>query len=193
MPFDINMKDVAGQNALYTGCQIGNQRLIDTLLKYQVVLHRPSEGSRVELAPATTRHQPLPSSESEQKLSDPSNPSTSPNKRRVSEGIQGIISKLSIVTNQNLIASKRVENMVCPIDVNAYCEDYQTPLHVAVKQRNHVIATMLLNAKADANLPIHPSPNSCGGSSGQGTLNRRNSQNKNKRKEDSSSALVEGM
>jgi len=43
------------------------------------------------------------------------------------------------------------------VDVNAYCEDYQTALHVAVKQKNHAIATALLNAKADPNLLILPS------------------------------------
>ncbi|OXA37186.1 Leucine-rich repeat serine/threonine-protein kinase 1 [Folsomia candida] len=180
MPFDINMKDVSGQNALYIACQMGNQRLIDTLLKHRVEVRKLGEKRRATIQP----------SESEQNFADLTK-NTSPNKRRVSESIQGIISKLSLATNQNLISLKRSENLLCPIDVNAYCEDYQTPLHVVVKQRNHAIATMLLNAKADPNLPILPSPNN---SAGTGTINRSKNpadQRCIKRKDEASTALLE--
>lgn len=94
MPFDINTKDVSGQNALYIACQMGNQRLIDTLLKHRVEVRKLGEQRRRTIQP----------SESEQNLEQAKN--TSPNKRRVSEGIQGIISKLSLATNQNLSSSK---------------------------------------------------------------------------------------
>lgn len=95
MPFDINMKDVSGQNALYIACQMGNQRLIDTLLKHRVEVRKLGEKRRATIQP----------SESEQNFADLTK-NTSPNKRRVSESIQGIISKLSLATNQNLISLK---------------------------------------------------------------------------------------
>jgi Leucine-rich repeat (LRR) protein len=80
--------------------------------------------------------------------------------------------------------------------VNAYCEDYQTPLHVAVKQRSHAIATMLLTAKADPNIPILPSPSSVSGSFGHHSHNTHHHPSnvelqRKHRKEESSTALVE--
>ena len=36
MPFDINKKDVTGQSALYLACYVGNQKLVDILIKYRV-------------------------------------------------------------------------------------------------------------------------------------------------------------
>lgn len=40
MAFDINMKDVTGQSALYLACYVGNQKLVDLLLKHRVQGHR---------------------------------------------------------------------------------------------------------------------------------------------------------
>lgn len=36
MAFDINTKDVTGQSALYLACYVGNQKLVDLLLKHRV-------------------------------------------------------------------------------------------------------------------------------------------------------------
>lgn len=36
MAFDINMKDVTGQSALYLACYVGNQKLVDLLLKHRI-------------------------------------------------------------------------------------------------------------------------------------------------------------
>lgn len=180
MPFDINLKDVSGQNALYIACQMGNQRLVDTLLKHKVEFRKIGEKRQ-------STSKPVSQSESEQNLSGSgeSEKATSPTKKRLSEGIQGILQKLSLVTNQNLVGVKKQENLICPIDINAYCEDYQTALHVAVKQRSHVIASSLLNAKADANLSILPAPNSASASS------PFDHQSRGKRRVESSTALVE--
>jgi len=100
MPFDINLKDVSGQNTLYITCQMGNQRLVDMLLKYRV------ESRKIGESPKTRK--PVTPSESDRNLveSTKDSKSSSPNKRRVSEGIQGIISKLSVATNQKLITAK---------------------------------------------------------------------------------------
>jgi ankyrin repeat protein len=103
MPFDINMKDVSGQNALYIACQMGNQRLVDALLKHRVEVRKLGEPRK-----------PIGPSESEINLAEAAK-STSPTKRRVSDGIKGIISRLSVLTNQNLSPSK-----VRPIDYSQY-------------------------------------------------------------------------
>ena len=94
MPFDINLKDVSMQNALYIACQMGNQRLVDTLLKHRVEVRKPGENPR-----------PIQPSESETNFQDATK-NSSPTKRKVSEGIQELISKLSLATNQNLNALK---------------------------------------------------------------------------------------
>jgi len=36
VPFDINTKDVNGQTVLYLACLLGNLKIVDILLKYQV-------------------------------------------------------------------------------------------------------------------------------------------------------------
>ena len=119
MLFDINHKDVSDQSSLYIACQMGNPRLVDILLKFRV----PKKGCTESVA-------------------------TSPTKGKVSQGIQGIISRLSLASNQPR------KDLISPIDVNLYSEESQTPLHVAVKARNYGIATSLLAAGADPNLPI---------------------------------------
>lgn len=45
MAFDINMKDVTGQSALYLACYVGNQKLVDLLLKHRVQGHRVKVGT----------------------------------------------------------------------------------------------------------------------------------------------------
>ena len=99
MAFDINMKDVSDQNALYIACQMGNQRLVETLLKYRVEGRKPGELAE------SVKASPIQSPESQ---TDKSKSMTSPNKKRLSEGIQGILNKLSIATNQNLVPGSRV-------------------------------------------------------------------------------------
>ena len=136
MAFDINCTDVSGQTALYIACQMGNARLVQVLLKFRIPVKETPQQSPTE-----------------------PEPSTSPTKSRLSEGIQGILSKLSLATNQNLVTGRPTKpNLVSPLNLNIYCEDFQTALHLAVKQGNHTIASSLLAAKADPNLPIHPPP-----------------------------------
>lgn len=45
MAFDINMKDVTGQSALYLACYVGNQKLVDLLLKHRVQGRRVKVGT----------------------------------------------------------------------------------------------------------------------------------------------------
>ena len=39
------MKDVTGQSALYLACYVGNQKLVDLLLKHRVQGHRVKVGT----------------------------------------------------------------------------------------------------------------------------------------------------
>jgi ankyrin repeat protein len=102
LPFDINLKDVSGQTALYIACQMGNQKLVDILL-HNKVQGRPKDGNVNVKCPTPKTEQPPPET--------PTSPvseagSGSPGKKRViSEGIQGILSKLSLATKQNLTAA----------------------------------------------------------------------------------------
>lgn len=40
MPFDLNMKDVSGQNVVYVASFLGNYRMVDMLLKFRVKASR---------------------------------------------------------------------------------------------------------------------------------------------------------
>jgi len=96
MAFDINLKDVSGQNALYIACQMGNPRLVESLLKYRVPCRKIGEPKKEANLQSPIKEEP---SEKEQPKS------ASPTKRRVSDGIAGIISRLSVLTHQNLSSS----------------------------------------------------------------------------------------
>ena len=40
MPFDLNMKDVTGQNVLYVASFLGNYKMVELLLKFRVKASR---------------------------------------------------------------------------------------------------------------------------------------------------------
>lgn len=113
LPFDINMKDVSGQTALYIACQMGNQKLVDILLHHKVQ-GRPKHGKcstpKIEQQPPPAETSTSPSSET-----GLASGNGSPGKKRViAEGIQGILSKLSLATKQNLTAAApKVGQILC--------------------------------------------------------------------------------
>lgn len=151
LPFDINLKDVSGQTALYITCQMGNQKIVDILLRYKVEGKSPDEIKAEAIAKKSSKAS---------SPTDGTNKESPTKKRVISEGIQGIMSKLSLASNQNLaaIAKKKPENLVCPFDINTYCEDYQTALHAAVKGRHSIIVSLLLQHGADPNMPLKTIP-----------------------------------
>jgi hypothetical protein len=77
MPFDINERDATGQNILYMACLVGNKKLLDVILKFKV------KATRIQVDDEAT-----PVSES--------NSVVSPTRRRISDGIQSILSKLNL-------------------------------------------------------------------------------------------------
>ncbi|XP_015840648.1 leucine-rich repeat serine/threonine-protein kinase 1 isoform X3 [Tribolium castaneum] len=137
MPFDINERDATGQNILYMACLVGNKKLLDVILKFKV------KATRIQADDEVT-----PVSESSVVLS--------PTKRRISDGIQSILSKLNL-SRDNSSESDVDPNssMICPLRIDMYCNNNtETALHAAIKGKHYDIALALLNAGANSNAVI---------------------------------------
>ena len=111
---------------MYMACCIGNLRMVDLLLEYKVK------------AVSTTL--PPPEEESESEHSSP---------RHKSLNLSMLISKFQ--SKEEVLKSN--EAWVKPVDLDLYCNhETETALHVAVRQRQHAIASHLLAAGALPNL-----------------------------------------
>ncbi|KAG8224988.1 hypothetical protein J437_LFUL005999, partial [Ladona fulva] len=161
LPFDINHKDVTGQTSLYQACYLGNKKLVDLFLKYKVKAYR--------IKPAEEKQE---SEEESESVYD----AVSPTRRRISHGIQSIMSKLNL-NNGELWNNSEVglggwrtgrrgsnarECMFSPLQVNIHCNNgAETALHAAVREGHHSIVNSLLSVGgADPNLPIRSDPQS---------------------------------
>lgn len=78
MAFDINMKDASGQTILYIACLLGNLKMTEMLLKFKV------KGVKINSSKETS-----PNSENQE-------PIISPGRRKISGGIQNIMSRLNL-------------------------------------------------------------------------------------------------
>uniref|UniRef100_A0A182SPL2 non-specific serine/threonine protein kinase n=1 Tax=Anopheles maculatus TaxID=74869 RepID=A0A182SPL2_9DIPT len=124
LAFDPNAQDVAGQTALYVGCLLGNPQLVETLLKWRVKCVRhalPSAasngaGTGPPGGPSSTRIDEVDVGGSN------SNP-LSPTSRKISFGIQSIMSRLSLSGRSD--PSEDSEGldgeMRCPLDLDVLC------------------------------------------------------------------------
>lgn len=75
----------------------------------------------------------------------------SPTRRRISDGIQSIMSRLNL-GNKNGNSDSN-EKMISPWDINAYCNNStETALLAAVRGRHGDIVSALLSAEANPNL-----------------------------------------
>ncbi|XP_031347203.1 leucine-rich repeat serine/threonine-protein kinase 1-like isoform X2 [Photinus pyralis] len=141
MPFDINERDATGQNILYVACLLGNKKLLDMILKFKVKAARIKEEEDDETTP---------SSEVQNLVS--------PTGRRISDGIQSIMSKLSLSTGSSFDRASDSDNnssMVCPLKIDMYCNNNtETALHAAVKGKHYDIVLALLNFGANPNIII---------------------------------------
>ncbi|CAB3385193.1 Hypothetical predicted protein [Cloeon dipterum] len=134
MPFDLNARDVTGQSVLYLACYVGNQKLVDCLLKFRVKANRIN-ALRIK-------------EDEEQKAND----ILSPTRRRISNGIQSIMSKLNLSKQEPTVSN---ETELSPLLLDLYCNNNtETALHVAVKCKHHNIISALLMGGANPNLPI---------------------------------------
>uniref|UniRef100_A0A8D9F0T5 Leucine-rich repeat serine/threonine-protein kinase 1 n=2 Tax=Cacopsylla melanoneura TaxID=428564 RepID=A0A8D9F0T5_9HEMI len=147
-PFDLNFKDVSGQTVLYLACFLGHTKLVDLLLKFKLKATRKPVSS--------SSGDKVPTSETE----GPNNPDSpdilSPTRRRISDGIQSIMSRLSLGSKN--LAQESNEKFLSPWHVNAYCNNgVETALHAAVGAGYHEIAVGLVNlARANVNLSTRP-------------------------------------
>ncbi|CAG9859264.1 unnamed protein product [Phyllotreta striolata] len=140
MPFDINERDATGQNILYVASLLGNKKLLDVILKFRVKATRiSSEDDDV-----------TPSSEV--------SVVTSPLKRRISDGIISIMSKLNFsVENspENSPDNDPNTKMICPLRIDTYCNNNtETALHASIKGKHYDITLALLNNGANPNAVI---------------------------------------
>lgn len=81
----------------------------------------------------------------------------SPTRKRISDGIQSIMSRLNLGINNASTSNDMNERMVSPWNIDDYCNNQsETALHTAVRQRHIEIATLLLAAGANPNLHMYP-------------------------------------
>lgn len=134
MPFDINVRDATGQSVLYLACVLGNMKLVQCLLQLRVKASRAGSDS--------------PPSKGE-----PPRQTMSPTRKRISDGIQSIMSRLNLKSRPEGLNKQEKEKTLCPIDVNQGCgETLETALQVAVRERQVEVVTMLLQSGADPNI-----------------------------------------
>lgn len=141
MAFNINERDATGQNILYVTSLLGNKKLLDVILKFRVKATRINPES-----------DPTPTSEACQ---------ISPTKRRISNGIQSIMSKLNL-SRESSFESANLDldgntATICPLKLDMYCNNNtETALHAAVKGKHYEITVALINAGANPSFPIKP-------------------------------------
>ncbi|XP_065157528.1 leucine-rich repeat serine/threonine-protein kinase 1 isoform X3 [Atheta coriaria] len=138
MPFDINERDASGQNILYMACLHGNKKILNAILKFKV------KANRIKGDEDAT-----PSSENSRSL-------ISPTKRRVSNGIHAILTKLNLSSESH--EQQNNDPDICnisPLRIDMYCNNNtETALHSAVKGKQYDIALSLLDAGANPNMII---------------------------------------
>ncbi|XP_062537326.1 leucine-rich repeat serine/threonine-protein kinase 1 isoform X2 [Armigeres subalbatus] len=138
LAFDPNTQDVTGQTALYVSCLLGNRQLVEMLLNWKVKCVRYSleddggGGAREAVTPS-------------------SNP-LSPSNRRISFGIQSIMSRLSLGRDHGEDRDDNSE-LRCPLDMNILCgAARETALLAAVRGGFLDVVTLLLQNGADPNV-----------------------------------------
>lgn len=78
---------------------------------------------------------------------------TSPSRRRISDGIQSIMSRLNLSSRNSGNADSN-ERYLSPLKLNMYCNNgAETALHAAVRLKHNEIASALLSSGANPNLP----------------------------------------
>lgn len=135
-PFDINARDLTGQTALYIASCLGNQRFVESLLKFRVWGRRVLTVDDDDYSPAEK---------------GPGRPKTR---------IQSIMTRLNLVSGGD---PPPREVQISPLSVDVYCNHQtETALHVAVKKKYYSIAVALLKAGASPNLPIREARDEAG-------------------------------
>ncbi|XP_056637900.1 leucine-rich repeat serine/threonine-protein kinase 1 isoform X1 [Diorhabda sublineata] len=140
MPFDINERDATGQNILYVAALLGNKKLIDIILSFRVKATRITPCDDDDLTPSSETAAII-----------------SPSRRRISDGIISIMSRLNFSRENSSENSDNDPNTkkICPLRIDTYCNNNtETALHAAIKGKQYDIVFALLKAGANANAVI---------------------------------------
>uniref|UniRef100_A0A182QR29 non-specific serine/threonine protein kinase n=1 Tax=Anopheles farauti TaxID=69004 RepID=A0A182QR29_9DIPT len=152
LAFDPNAQDVAGQTALYVGCLLGNPQLVETLLKWRVKCHRTSQ----EQLPTAAQPE-----EAELGAAPAGSNPLSPTTRKISFGIQSIMSRLSLSGRSGETGANGDDGgdggadggLRCPLDLDILCgAARETALLAAVRGGFLDVVTILLEHGADPNV-----------------------------------------
>ncbi|XP_057330472.1 leucine-rich repeat serine/threonine-protein kinase 1 [Microplitis mediator] len=139
MAFDINTQDVTGQNVLYIVSMLGNIKIVEALLNYRV------KSKKIKTDDINSS-QPV-----------------SVSKRRISSGIQRLMSSLNFRSKNS---EKKEDNLISPFNLDIYCNNNtETALHAAVKAGHTEVVGALLQAGSNPNLPIKINDNCISNSS----------------------------
>jgi len=175
--YDLNSQDAAGQTVIYLAVSANDERLLDTLLQFNVQAKLVDSSSQSNDARKATL-----SSEIGKKLHDRKSPLADhsriiPDRAKIPQlsnevhetrptaksKVQRIIGQLhnrdascSSSGRDELKQSDRESKyLVCPFEMDTYCDyNSKTALHLAVCQQYHSIATTLLVNGSNPNLPI---------------------------------------
>lgn len=153
LAFDPNAQDVTGQTALYVACLLGIKGLVEVILNWKVKCHRLVEVPVISASPMKSRNFVN---------------NSSPTKRRVSYGIQSIMSRLSLGRDvepevdddddpQQEGENGRRDVFINPLQLDLLCgAARETALQAAVRGGYADVAVILLNKGADPNVMAKP-------------------------------------
>lgn len=172
--FDLNVQDAAGQTVIYLAVSANNDKLLDTLLEFNVEakLLNPANPSN-EAKQSSQKLGTRPNSRDKAVSSTghariiPERPkllaNESDNRVRENSQLNKIIRQLRKVDTQDYVPDARdpkttsdnSKYLICPFEMDTYCDyNSKTALHLAVCQQYHSMATTLLVNGANPNLPI---------------------------------------
>ncbi|XP_062127004.1 LOW QUALITY PROTEIN: leucine-rich repeat serine/threonine-protein kinase 1 [Drosophila sulfurigaster albostrigata] len=147
LPFDANAQDVTGQTSLYIASLLGNKQLLGVLLKWQLRCRRTisvEDGSSSTTSATAGQSTPI-----------------TPTRKRISFGIQAIMSKLHISGEGDTLEAQTLpaeqESQRCPIHINLLCgAARETALLAAVRGGHLDVAQALLQHGANPNIVAKP-------------------------------------
>lgn len=177
---DLNAQDAAGQTVIYLAVSADNEKLLDTLLHFNIQAQLINQQKQVIDQQKSSKDVNViiktPNAETGDKLTDLNSKSIAYLDRNK---IDNIVDQLSNLGLKKVDAETNVKSsdkyLICPFELDTYCDyNSKTALHLAIYRQYHSIATTLLVNGSDPNLPIlsrDPTKNEFGQSNSATGLN----------------------